>query len=368
MRPRRSSRGDHRGSARALRSRRGGRRSSTAGPHRRDAVGGLPAAAGPRSGARRADRRGGLRLPQAHRRHQCWTFTDLPRAARVLDRTALVAAAPARASRGSLVGLTVRYLPGRRRGVACVRVPRRRARRSPRRCRASCWPRSPASASAPSSGPEAPLIALGGGLAVLAVRLGRRDAPGAGRRGRRGDRQLRGDQHAARLAARRGVPAARGAQHRRHDGDRRAAARAARRRRRRARLHRPGLASPGSGPSRSPSRTCHRSGTPTVAEFGWAIVIGLVAGSALRRVPAAGHRACGTGWCCAARCWPPSLLGLVIAGLAIGYAAATGHGVSDVLFSGQSTLPGLLTHSARLHRGRPAAAPALQGSGVHGRR
>jgi H+/Cl- antiporter ClcA len=39
------------------------------------------------------------------------------------------------------------------------------------------------------------------------------------------------------------------------------------------------------------------------------------------------------------------LLGLVIAALAIAYAAVTGHAAPDVLFSGQSALPGLLSHA-----------------------
>ena len=41
------------------------------------------------------------------------------------------------------------------------------------------------------------------------------------------------------------------------------------------------------------------------------------------------------------------MLGLAIAGLAIGYAEATGHGVSDVLFSGQDQLPGLVENASR---------------------
>ena len=40
------------------------------------------------------------------------------------------------------------------------------------------------------------------------------------------------------------------------------------------------------------------------------------------------------------------MLGLAIGGLAVGYAVATGHGASDVLFSGQDHLPGLIAGSA----------------------
>jgi H+/Cl- antiporter ClcA len=86
-------------------------------------------------------------------------------------------------------------------------------------------------------------------------------------------------------------------------------------------------------------------GSPTIAEFGWAIVIGLVAAPAcigLRRGAGVlgdvvrAHRLLAT-----------TALGLGMAGLAIGYAAATGHGISDVLFSGQDQLPGLVTNSAQ---------------------
>jgi H+/Cl- antiporter ClcA len=84
---------------------------------------------------------------------------------------------------------------------------------------------------------------------------------------------------------------------------------------------------------------------PNLAQFGWAIVIGLIAsvlGSGVR-------------WL-ALRVRPfveprplvaVPLAGLVVAALAIGFAAATGHATSEVLFSGQDALGGLLTDSAR---------------------
>ncbi|WP_326580074.1 chloride channel protein [Streptomyces sp. NBC_00481] len=84
--------------------------------------------------------------------------------------------------------------------------------------------------------------------------------------------------------------------------------------------------------------------SPTVAEFGWALVIGVsaaLAGAGIRwlavrlrthverrRVPAT------------------VVIGLVVAGLAIGYAEGTGKAASDVLYSGQSALDPLLTHHA----------------------
>ncbi|MFD7018410.1 chloride channel protein [Streptomyces sp. NPDC059928] len=83
---------------------------------------------------------------------------------------------------------------------------------------------------------------------------------------------------------------------------------------------------------------------PTAAEFGWALVIGLSAAFVgvgirwlavrlktnvdRRRVPAT------------------VVMGLVVAGLAIGYAQGTGKAATDVLYSGQTALDPLLTHSA----------------------
>ncbi|MFJ1731526.1 chloride channel protein [Streptomyces sp. NPDC088254] len=83
--------------------------------------------------------------------------------------------------------------------------------------------------------------------------------------------------------------------------------------------------------------------TPTVAEFGWALVIGLSAACVgvgirwlavhlkthveRRRVPAT------------------VVMGLAVAGLAIGYAEGTGKPATDVLYSGQSALGPFLAHS-----------------------
>ncbi len=83
---------------------------------------------------------------------------------------------------------------------------------------------------------------------------------------------------------------------------------------------------------------------PTGAQFGWAIVIGLAAaliGPALRRLalllePSADR-------------WPMlvvPLAGVAVALLAIIYAEATGKATSDVLFSGENALDPLITHAA----------------------
>src|SRR5215468_930826 len=82
---------------------------------------------------------------------------------------------------------------------------------------------------------------------------------------------------------------------------------------------------------------------PNVAEFGWAVLVGAVApfvGLGIswlgRRVHAYAER-------------QPLLLlplaGLAVAGLAIGYAEATGKGTDDVLFSGQSALGPLIQNA-----------------------
>ncbi len=87
-----------------------------------------------------------------------------------------------------------------------------------------------------------------------------------------------------------------------------------------------------------------RLGTLTADEFGWALVIGVAAavlGSAIRWLalvlrPHVQRRIL----------LATPIAGLAVAGLAIGYAAGTGKGFSDVLFSGQNALGPLLVHSA----------------------
>ncbi len=85
-------------------------------------------------------------------------------------------------------------------------------------------------------------------------------------------------------------------------------------------------------------------GHPTGAGFLWAVAIGLIAvpfGSAIRWLglllrPHVERRLL----------LATPVVGLAIAGLAIAYAAGTGKGSSDALFSGQSALGPLIAHSA----------------------
>ena len=83
---------------------------------------------------------------------------------------------------------------------------------------------------------------------------------------------------------------------------------------------------------------------PTLAMFGWAIAFGLIAPPigrtiqvlALRIRPHVERR----------MVLLMPVLGVLIGGLAVGFSEATGHGVSNVLFSGQNQLPGLLAGAA----------------------
>jgi H+/Cl- antiporter ClcA len=83
---------------------------------------------------------------------------------------------------------------------------------------------------------------------------------------------------------------------------------------------------------------------PDVAEFGWAVVIGAVAPLAGMGIRWLGR------WIYQYAERQPLLVvpaaGLAVAGLAIGYGEATGKGSSEVLFSGQSALGPLIQHSA----------------------
>ena len=81
-----------------------------------------------------------------------------------------------------------------------------------------------------------------------------------------------------------------------------------------------------------------------MAEFGWAVAIGAAAPFAGWGIRWLGRRL----YTYAERqpLLTLPLAGLAVAGLAIGYAEATGKGTDDVLFSGQSALGPLIQHSA----------------------
>ena len=83
---------------------------------------------------------------------------------------------------------------------------------------------------------------------------------------------------------------------------------------------------------------------PDVAQFGWALAIGVAAAvlvTVIRRI-AGPLRALVERRVLVIT----PVIGLSIAGLAVGYAQVTGHDATDVLFSGQDGLPGLVTGAA----------------------
>jgi H+/Cl- antiporter ClcA len=85
-------------------------------------------------------------------------------------------------------------------------------------------------------------------------------------------------------------------------------------------------------------------GRPSLAEFGWAVVIGVAAAladSAVRRLAPLLH-----GYAARRVLVTTPLAGLLAAALAVAYTEGTGKPSSDVLFSGQSTLPVLVQHAA----------------------
>ena len=100
-------------------------------------------------------------------------------------------------------------------------------------------------------------------------------------------------------------------------------------------------------------------GTPDAAEFGWALVTGVAAallGSGIRRLalflrPQVEQR----------MVLVTPVAGLAVAGLAIAFAAGTGKGSSEVLFSGQTALGPLMAHSASYTAGALVLLVACKG-------
>jgi len=274
---------------------------------------------------------------------QEWIFTDLPKGMGFHGEP-LWWPVPPLALAGLLVGLTIRYLPGR-------------GGHSPADgFKAGAGPPAPAelpgvilAAFATLSlgvvlGPEAPLIALGGGLAFLAVRMVKRDAPS-----RTGTVVAAAGSFAA-ISTLLGSPLLGAFLLMEASGVGGATLEL---------VLLPGLLAAGVGSliflglnawtglgtfSLAIPHLPH-FGTPDIAEFGWALVIGVAAalvGSVIRRGallsrPLVERR----------MVLLTPVAGLAIAGLAIGYAAATGKGSSQVLFSGQDALGPFVAHSAQ---------------------
>ncbi len=85
-------------------------------------------------------------------------------------------------------------------------------------------------------------------------------------------------------------------------------------------------------------------GHPDVTEFGWTIALAVVVALVTAGVMRGGLLTHGFVTRRSMVVWLP-IVGLIIAGLAIAFSQATGKGVNEVLFSGQSALPGLVTQA-----------------------
>jgi H+/Cl- antiporter ClcA len=98
---------------------------------------------------------------------------------------------------------------------------------------------------------------------------------------------------------------------------------------------------------------------PTVAEFGWTLVLAALVAVGARLIMQGGLRT--------HRLVAPRLVvilpivGAIIAGLAIAFHGATGKSVNEVLFSGQSALPGLVQGAATWSVGALLLLIALKG-------
>jgi H+/Cl- antiporter ClcA len=273
---------------------------------------------------------------------QVWVFTDLPKAVGFGSEPLWWPLLPLLLA-GVLVGLTLRYLPGNGGHSPADGFKMGEGPPSP-----IDLPGIVLAALATLSlgvvlGPEAPVIAIGGGLGVLAVRLVRRDTPP------RTQTVVAAAGSFAAVSTLLGTPLT-GAF---------------------LLMEASGLGGPMLGLVLVPGLLAAGVGSlifigldnltglgtfslaiphlphvghPTGAEFLWALAIGVIAvplGSAIRWLglllrPHVERRLL----------LATPVVALAIAGLAITYAAATGKASSDVLFSGQSALGPLITHSA----------------------
>jgi H+/Cl- antiporter ClcA len=272
---------------------------------------------------------------------QEWLFTDLP-AALGFDGAPRWWPLPLLALAGVLVGLTIRYLPGRgghspADGFKAGGVP------SPAELPGIAIAALATLSLGAVLGPEAPLIALGAGLAGSAVRLARRDAPA------RATAVVAAAGSFAAVSTLLGSPLL-GAF---------------------LLMEASGLGGPALGLVLVPGLVAAGVGSliftgldawtglgtfslalpdvppfarPDLAQFGWALVIGVVAavvGTAIRRLALALRPHVERRLLLAT-----PLVGLAVGALAIVYAEASGHGVTEVLFSGQDAIGPLIANSA----------------------
>lgn len=272
---------------------------------------------------------------------QGWAYTDLPHGLGFADTPLWWPVVPLVAA-GTIVGLTVRYLPGRG-GESPVDGFHPGGLPEPRALPGIAIAATAGIGLGAVVGPEGPLVALGGGLAYLAAHLARRDLPA------QAGAAVAATGSFAAISTLLGSPLSGAFLLMEASGLGGATA---------SLVLVPGLLGAGIG-ALIFTGLDELTGfgqfslaipdlptvvAPTVSEFGWAIVIGL----------AAPPLCVGIRWLARALrkhserrpVLLTPLAGLVVAALAIGYAASTGKDASDVLFSGQEALPGLIENSA----------------------
>ncbi|MFL6296234.1 MAG: chloride channel protein [Actinomycetes bacterium] len=287
---------------------------------------------------------------------QEWLFTDLPEALG-FDGAPLWWPLPLLALAGVLVGLTIRYLPGRgghspADGFEAGGVP------SPIELPGIAIAALATLSLGAVLGPEAPLIALGAGLAGSAVRLARRDVPA------QATAVVAAAGSFAAISTLLGSPLL-GAF---------------------LLMEASGLGGPTLGLVLVPGLVAAGVGSlifigldawtglgtyslalpdvppfaqPDLAQFGWALVIGLVAavvGTGIRRLALALRPHVERRLLLAT-----PLVGVAVGTLAIVYAQASGHNFSEVLFSGQNALGPLISNSASYSVGALVLLVACKG-------
>jgi len=272
---------------------------------------------------------------------QKWVFTDLPSGLGFHGAPAWWPL-PLLAVAGVLVGTTIRYLPGKG-GESPAEGFKPRGAPPPIDLPGIALAALATLSFGAVLGPEAPLIAVGGGLAVWAVHLSRRDVPPRATTG------LSAAGSFAAISSLLGSPILAAF----------------------LLMEAAGLAGPTMSLVLVPGLLAAGIGSlvfigldawtgfgtfslalpglppfarPDIAQFGWALAIGVIAallGSGIRRLalvlrPHVERR----------MLLVTPVVGLVVAGLAITYAEVTGKSSSDVLFSGQNQLGPLLANSA----------------------
>jgi H+/Cl- antiporter ClcA len=273
---------------------------------------------------------------------QTWIFTDLPKDVGFHSEP-LWWPIPPLLLAGVLVALTIRYLPGKGGHSPADGFKVGGGPPAPIELPGVLLAAFATLSLGVVLGPEAPLIALGGGLGVLAVRLAKRDAPA------RTNAVVAAAGSFAAVSTLLGSPLLGAFLLMEASGLGGAMLEL---------VLVPGLLAAGVGSliflgldhltglgtfSLAIPGLPH-VGSPTGAEFLWALAIGVMAalvGSGIRWLglflrPHVERR----------MLLATPVVGLAVAGLAIAFAAGTGKGSSEVLFSGQSALGPFITHSA----------------------